>query len=97
MAAAADSDIKVWIDAGKGDVAKETRNKQVVVGGWLQDPGKEHWQNFMVPEFINHDPDEPRVGAQALVDWLVNDRFDPQAQIGRCRRGRTWLSACKAK
>ncbi|MGC3980677.1 MAG: hypothetical protein QM808_05405 [Steroidobacteraceae bacterium] len=67
---AADADIKVWIDAGRGGIAKESINKQTVVGGWLQDPGKAHWQNFMVSEFLNHDPDEPRVGAQALVDLM---------------------------
>ena len=68
--AAGSSDIKVWIPSGAADAAKEKLNKDVVVGGWLQDPGKAHWQNFMVPEFVNHDPDEPRVGAQALVDLM---------------------------
>lgn len=72
VVAAATNDIKVWIPSGSADTTKEQTNKQVVVGGWLQDPGKAHWQDFMVPEFLNHDPDEPRVGAQALVDLMRN-------------------------
>jgi predicted SnoaL-like aldol condensation-catalyzing enzyme len=65
---------RVWIPAGAGNAATEKRNKDVVVGGWLQDPGKAHWRDFMVPEFLNHDPDEQRIGAQALVDQMTGGR-----------------------
>jgi len=63
----------VYVPSGAPDVAKQAANKQLVLD-WLHDfwQGGDfaNWPKYMTPDFRNHDPREPSVGAQALVDWL---------------------------
>jgi predicted SnoaL-like aldol condensation-catalyzing enzyme len=64
---------KVWVPSGKPDTAREEANKKLVMdwlhGFWAQQQF-DQWPKWMAPDFRNHDPREPAVGAQALADWL---------------------------
>ena len=60
-------------DSGKSSLAQQAANKKLVLD-WLGDFWVNHdfanWPRYMKADFRNHDPHEPAVGAQALVDWL---------------------------
>lgn len=63
----------IMIPSGKADTAKEEANKRLVLA-WHDDfwnkGNFQNWPKYMAADFRNHDPAEPPVGAQALVDWL---------------------------
>ena len=63
----------IYVPSGTEDIAKQVANKQLVLD-WLHDfwaaGDFNSWPKYMAPNFRNHDPREPAVGAQALVDWL---------------------------
>ncbi|MGC3980177.1 MAG: nuclear transport factor 2 family protein [Steroidobacteraceae bacterium] len=63
----------IMIPSGKPDTAKEEANKRLVLA-WHDDfwnkGNFQNWPKYMAADFRNHDPAEPKVGAQALVDWL---------------------------
>jgi len=63
----------IYVPSGTPDIAKQEANKQLVLD-WLHDfwQGGDFnaWPKYMTADFRNHDPREPAVGAQALVDWL---------------------------
>lgn len=65
--------VVVIIPSGKKDAKKEEANRQLVLE-WFDDfwnnGNFDNWPKYMDPNFRNHDPAEPAVGAQALVDWL---------------------------
>jgi predicted SnoaL-like aldol condensation-catalyzing enzyme len=74
---AADEHTYIIIPSGKKDSAKEEANKKLVLEWWREfwDKGDTaDWAKWMAPDFRNHDPREPPVGAQALVDFLKHDR-----------------------
>jgi len=83
-ASAADPDeIKIWEPAGTADAAQEAANC-AVLAAWFKDAGHPHWAKYMVPDFLNHDPNEPHYGAQALVDLMHRNamRGGPRAGAG---------------
>ncbi len=63
----------IYVPSGSASVDKQAANKQLVLD-WLHDfwQGGDFaaWPKYMKADFRNHDPREPKVGAQALVDWL---------------------------
>jgi predicted SnoaL-like aldol condensation-catalyzing enzyme len=63
----------IMIPSGAPDTAKEEANKRLVLA-WHDDfwnkGNFQNWPKYMAADFRNHDPAEPPVGAQALVDWL---------------------------
>ena len=63
----------ILIPSGKPDTRKEEANKRLVLA-WQDDfwnkGNFQNWPKYMAANFRNHDPAEPPVGAQALVDWL---------------------------
>ena len=71
--AAENDGFKVWVPSGKPNIALEEANKKLVMewlrGFWIEQDF-DHWSRWMAADFRNHDPREPAVGAQALVDWL---------------------------
>ena len=69
----ADSWFRVWVPAGRPDIVQEEANKRLVMDWYREFWGNQEfdqWRKWMAPDFVNHDPREPRVGAQALVSWL---------------------------
>lgn len=65
--------VVVIIPSGKKDAKKEEANRKLVLE-WFDDfwnkGNFDNWPKYMSADFRNHDPAEPAVGAQALVDWL---------------------------
>ncbi|MGC3980867.1 MAG: nuclear transport factor 2 family protein [Steroidobacteraceae bacterium] len=65
--------VVVVIPSGKKDSKKEEANRKLVLE-WFDDfwnkGNFDNWPKYMSADFRNHDPAEPAVGAQALVDWL---------------------------
>jgi predicted SnoaL-like aldol condensation-catalyzing enzyme len=63
----------VMIPSGKKNSAREEANRRLVLG-WFDDfwnkGNFDHWPKYLAADFRNHDPAEPPVGAQALVNWL---------------------------
>jgi predicted SnoaL-like aldol condensation-catalyzing enzyme len=63
----------IMIPSGKKDAAKEEANRRLVLA-WHDDfwnkGNFDSWPKYMAADFRNHDPAEPTVGAQALVEWL---------------------------
>jgi len=77
VARAANETTYIILPSGKKDAAKEQANKKLVLDWWREfwDRGRvDEWSLWMAPDFRNHDPREPPVGAQALVDFLKKDR-----------------------
>jgi len=73
----AEQNTTVYVPTGTPDQAKELANKRLVLEWWREfwDKGNDQdWARWMAPDFLNHDPREPLVGAQALVDWLHQSR-----------------------
>jgi len=66
---AASDDIKIWEPADTATPAQEAANTRVLAA-WFKDAGHPHWAKYMIPNFLNHDPNEPHYGAQALVDLM---------------------------
>lgn len=83
----------IMIPSGKPDTAKEEANKRLVLA-WHDDfwnKGNFHnWPKYMAADFRNHDPAEPPVGAQALVDWL-------EARLKQSGRGKPAPRAIQTK
>jgi predicted SnoaL-like aldol condensation-catalyzing enzyme len=63
----------IMIPSGRKSSAREEANRKLVLA-WFDDfwnkGNFDHWPRYLAPDFRNHDPAEPKVGAQALVDWL---------------------------
>lgn len=63
----------IMIPSGKKSLAREEANRRLVLE-WFDDfwnkGNFDNWPKFLAADFRNHDPAEPKVGAQALVDWL---------------------------
>ena len=71
---AVDDGTTILYDSGTSTVEQQVANKELVLD-WLQDFWSNRdfsgWPKYMKADFRNHDPREPAVGAQALVDWLT--------------------------
>jgi predicted SnoaL-like aldol condensation-catalyzing enzyme len=63
----------VMIPSGRKSSAQEEANRKLVLD-WFDDfwnkGNFDHWPRYLAADFRNHDPAEPKVGAQALVEWL---------------------------
>jgi predicted SnoaL-like aldol condensation-catalyzing enzyme len=91
MAAAAASETYIIIPSGRKNTAKEEANKKLVLEWWREfwDRGRiDEWSRWMAPDFINHDPRQPPVGAQALVDWLKAQNVARGGGRGSASEGR---------
>ena len=69
-----DDGTEILYDSGTSSVEQQAANKKLVLD-WEEDfwinRNFSNWPKYMKADFRNHDPREPAVGAQALVDWLT--------------------------